>query len=84
MAKDPFELVLEGIKSLKDDISDLYEKYNEMNRLVWIKLTELETNAKNQMAQQQVERAHWQWIVPVAISIIAIVVTLFEVIYRIK
>ena len=49
-----------------------------------IKLTELETNAKNQMAQQQVERAHWQWIVPVAISIIAIVVTLFEVIYRIK
>jgi len=82
MPKDPFDIVLDTIKTLKEDISNLYDKYNEMNRLVWIKLTELETNLNNQKNQQDVKRANWHWIVPVAISLLALLVAIFEILRK--
>jgi hypothetical protein len=79
MIKDPFEIVLDTVKTLKDEISDLYDKYNDMNRLVWMKLTEIETILKAQKTQQDANRTHWHWVVPVAISLLALLVAIFEI-----
>jgi len=80
MPVDPFYLIQETIVSIKSEINSLTDKYNNSVREIWIKLTELETNIKNDKYWLEKGKDSWYKSLPIIVSILALFVSISSLI----
>jgi len=78
MAEDLWKLLQDSLNSLKAEIKDIGDKFNDAHKNIWIKLTELEVRLDSEIKKDKNVRDDLKWLVPIIVSVIAILITYFR------
>jgi hypothetical protein len=81
---DPWEIIRDSFKELKEEIKEFGNKYNASIIDIMVNLTKLEARIKNLEDRREELRQDLKWIIPSIISLLSFAMWIYSYIIKFK